>query len=259
MSCFALLPEIRLMVYGYAVNLNSSPFIDAQCLFLSCQQIHAEMDAEGKKLLRARYATIKKSLPFEAGILFDIPATFQQLRHLRISLATSASIPDVDPADLYFWDQLLVIMELHLDSPTLTFHEDNDVPSSSGNIYSLDADILVTAMHRTGVLHAQPLVIDPPLLIYQQPKKYVVAVVDCAKNQDVWREPDWIVELGPRTTLVFERIGSRKPVAFRYRRNHIFDGLMQARKATVGEIIAVRVMVGVVLLGCAVDVVKHFI
>jgi hypothetical protein len=259
MSFFDIPPEIRLEIYGYVANLNSAPFIDAHGLFLSCRQINDEMEHEGRKLLRSQYATTKRNLPTGGGILFDIPTTFHQLRHLRISLSTAVFTTYGPPIDPYILDQLQVILGLDLDSLTVTVHEEANAPWSDDNFEYIGRQILVRAMKGDSALKAQKLVVDLPQLTLWQAKSYIVSMADTTSHRVQWREADWVVRPGPRTILVLERIGSEKPV-IRHCEGYVMKGLMSAQvEPSRFEIFAVKLMVGGLVLGCALDVVSHIV
>ncbi|KAF2826815.1 hypothetical protein CC86DRAFT_406064 [Ophiobolus disseminans] len=127
MSFLSLPRELRNEVYAYATDLRTHSSADYSGFYMSCRQIKEELDIEGARCLKAYLTKFKPSSAAHEGFLFDVPDTLKDMRNLRISLGTWTytkfwgNAPSVD--DLAWGD----LFRLHLDSLTITYHDNKPV------------------------------------------------------------------------------------------------------------------------------------
>ncbi|PVH99289.1 hypothetical protein DM02DRAFT_729304 [Periconia macrospinosa] len=114
--------EIRLNIYGFCGNPLNYPFSQFEGLYLSCRQIHNEMDEECRKILQGQLA------PVEA---FDLSGTNLSFKDLRNPVVNIYLIKEEgEQAALDFNDNLLdesvefieSLPPLHLESVTIKYH-----------------------------------------------------------------------------------------------------------------------------------------
>jgi hypothetical protein len=135
MLSFLHLPaEIRCIVYSYTVCPDTTPLTDFNGFYSSCRQIKHETDVECTKYLRP-YLQKAHHPPAYNAFRFNIPETFMAMRNVHISIAT-----DLEQLPISWYLELLVpLLELHLDSVTITFCKQDGTPNSDADhVYWLD-------------------------------------------------------------------------------------------------------------------------
>jgi len=188
---------------------------------------------------------------------FRHQSEFRGLRHLRLSFSTSVyghnSQANANHDTLQF---ALPILNLHLESLTIAFHIENRKAFWREHINWISTEAQRIAMGPSGVVNARRIIFDLPMMLEAHAKLWMEFEKSSRGNQYGWRDADWIVEPGPRTTLVYERVGSLRPVV-RHHEGYILEGLQRENKAHVVEISAAKMVLFVFFIGVVLDLALH--
>ncbi|KAF2826814.1 hypothetical protein CC86DRAFT_20899 [Ophiobolus disseminans] len=190
MPFLALPAELRDEVYKHAISLKSEPFASYEGLLLSCRQVKNEMEQEGTRLMHSHLAHLEQHIPQEHGLHSKTASTFRDLRHLRLSLSKSLDKRhDPKPDTMQY---LQPILDLYLESLTLSYHEADGKHFSINNIHWLACNILGNAMCPGGTLNTQRLIFDLPAMTKHQAQCWL----SWQKRFDALSKPEWWGQTG---------------------------------------------------------------
>jgi hypothetical protein len=260
MSIFMLPLELRYMTYRCALE-DPDPFRFYQGLYLTCKEIKQEIEAEATKIWRLRVSSWKQNLPIGHGLDLQIPdhATFAQLRNLRLSLSTSVYKQIKRDSQPNLLSLLQPILDMTLDSLTLTFHEENGVGFECWHSRWIEDNIMGWAMSGSGVLRAEKVIIDLPAMARVDADDWWVGLRESKfGRRSSWKKGVWVVEAGPKTVMLFERKGSLVKRR-QYAEAYVEAGLQREWMATRQEGIAGNVLLGVLFYGLLVDLRSFFV
>jgi hypothetical protein len=157
--------EIRLHVYSYIAFPTSGPFSDYRGLYLSCQQIKAEINEEAPKICRSFLDRFSLANP---GHLFEYGVTLPGLYDLHLTLDYHTS-----GQHSVSLESFKSILSLHYTSVTITIRPEDTIARSShafsrtsqvAYASQIALDLTKLLAHADELIHVQRIVLKLPTM-----------------------------------------------------------------------------------------------